>query len=112
MYQEVGELAKLVLKEKGTGIIFCSYEQFPKWVQTLKDLDLHVQQIPLVFVPPREDGTFRLKRSNYLVNITQIAVVFHKSFQYFRQLQVLFHFLFFFFRELVVVLVGRNLDFL
>ena len=79
-FKQVSQLANFVLKETGTGIIFCSDEQFGKWVKALGKEGLHVLKFSMKFVP--KHPRFRRIRTPWLVNQTQSAVVFHKSSNY------------------------------
>lgn len=78
---EVSFTAQHYLANKGTGIIFCSFIQFPSWVQHLEEQNLLVEKTPLIFLPP-PGGLYRKYNTKYLVNIAEIAVVFHKSRDY------------------------------
>lgn len=78
---KVAELATRVLRSSGTGIIFCGFDQYTNWVSALKHHLLLVEPSPMTFLPPKAYATNR--KSTYLVNQTQIAVIFHKNPQYY-----------------------------
>jgi hypothetical protein len=76
--EDVAKMAYLTLKPTGTGIIFCSFDQFPVWKFILREQGFCVNKMPLCFLPG--PGPVPCARNNgCLVNILQIAVVFHKS---------------------------------
>ena len=75
----MASLAAHLLKSSGTGIIFCSYEQFYLWKQALQNKSLIVEPNCLIFFPARAEGTRKIESSEFFYNITLSAVIFHKQ---------------------------------
>ena len=88
---DCAKVGKEVLSSTGTGIIFCSFIQFKIWFDILNNLKLEVEKSPLIFIPPPGALYSRTKIPS-LTDLSQIAIIFHKSSDYYISLKVNFLF--------------------
>ena len=72
------------LKETGTAIIFCSFQQWAYYYEEFEKYGGVTEKCLLIIMKPSKVHCFF--RTSRLKNVTQCAIVWHKTAKYYREL--------------------------